>query len=56
MRLRVGVVVGVDQVPHLVAHAVGGGYLVDRSLQVVPNGGWCIERTTPSEVVRKAAW
>ncbi len=39
----VGVVVRVDEVLDLVADAVGGGYLVDRPLDVVPDGGWRVE-------------
>ena len=39
----VRVVVGVDQVGHLVAHAVGLRDLVDRSLEVVPDARRCVE-------------
>ena len=40
----VGVVVGVDEVRDLVAHAVGGGDLVDRALDVVTDGRRRIEQ------------
>jgi hypothetical protein len=40
----VGVVVGVDQVRHAVADAVGGGDLVDRALQVAPDGRRSVEQ------------
>jgi hypothetical protein len=40
----VGVVVGVDQVRHSVADAVGGGDLVDRALQVVADGRGRVEQ------------
>ena len=39
----VGVMVGVDQICHLVAHAVGLGDLVDRTLEVVPDARRGIE-------------
>jgi hypothetical protein len=52
----VGVVVGVDRVGHLVGDSVGGGDLVDRPLQVVPDARGGSNSTTPSPVVRKAAW
>src|SRR2546423_1595823 len=40
----VSVMVGVDQVGHLVAHAVGSGHLVDCSLEVVPDARRGIEK------------
>ena len=40
----VGVVVRVDEMTHLVAHAVGGGDLVHRPLDVVPDGGRRVEQ------------
>jgi hypothetical protein len=40
----VGVVVGVDQVDHSVAHALGGGDLVDRAAQVVTDGRRRVEQ------------
>jgi hypothetical protein len=40
----VGVVVGVDQVRHFVADAVGGGGLVDGPLQVVADGWGGVEQ------------
>src|SRR5207244_3377742 len=43
----VGVVVGVDDVGHLVGHAVGGGDLVDGALQVVPDAGGRVEQHHP---------
>jgi hypothetical protein len=52
----VGVVVGVDEVGDGVGDAVGGGDLVDGPLQVVADGRGASNRTTPSGVVRKAAW
>jgi hypothetical protein len=39
----VGVMVRVDEVVDLVADAVGGGDLVDRPLDVVADGGRCVE-------------
>ena len=52
----VGVVMGVDQVRHLVGHAVGGGDLVDGPLEVVADGRGASNSTTPSRVVRNADW
>src|SRR6266540_3297676 len=43
----VGVVVRVDDVGHLVGHAVGRRDLVDGALQVVPDGGGRVEQHHP---------
>ena len=43
----VGVVVRVDDVGHLVGHAVGGRDLVDGALQVVPDARGCVEQHHP---------
>jgi hypothetical protein len=51
----VGVVVGVDQMGHLVRHPVSGGDLVDGALQVMPDRRGASNSTTPSRVVRNAA-
>ena len=40
----VGVVVRVDEVSHLVGHTVGSSDLVDRTLQVVPDGRAGVEQ------------
>ena len=40
----VGVVVRVDEVRHLVAHAIGGGDLIDGPLDVVTDGGRRVEQ------------